>query len=654
MKTLFFRIKIFPQGVLIGIFVSAMVIVTGCATPVGVSRVGENAVYKQIDSSALRGNTYSSKTAEVIQRYGLKEDDFVDDPETFIRNLHDIATRDDRRDLLLALSELCFLAARQAETDQKGRSINNMGFFYSDAEPEDVFPTHKTGNPRTFYCGSLVYSYLFLLGPGTEPPPGAFDRRFRLSCDLYNRSLANLLATGDGKVRFKEKILPMPAGNVHVKIKTLKMPWDSKELATILPADAFEIHGLSVRNRMPGLGAPIVALREKRPGRPVAQAVPATVFAEIKGGLQEIKKNECIAEVSIYSTMSESEIMVGDKTVPLETDLTAPIAYSLNDPVLWSLGRNLFRMGRSEFEPGIYPVQPYEPGLVPVVLVHGTMSSPVWWAEMLNTLQSDLQIRKHFQIWLYLYDSGKPVVFSAIHLRESIEKQIKKSDPSGEDSALKKIVVVGHSQGGLLTRYTAVESGDAIVRAVLGKPLNELNLSPEEMEVINRYAVITPLPEVGRVVFISTPHRGSLLASSFVRGLAQRLISLPKTVVEAGTGLLNITERFTAAGRLEWRMASTSIDSMSPNNPGLIAVADLPMPHGIKGHSIIAIRGDEDPPEGDDGVVAYKSAHIDGVESEMVVRDSHSCQGNPLVIEEVRRILIEHLREMPISENKED
>ena len=46
--------------------------------------------------------------------------------------------------------------------------------------------------------------------------------------------------------------------------------------------------------------------------------------------------------------------------------------------------------------------------------------------------------------------------------------------------------------------------------------------------------------------------------------------------------------------------------------------------------------------EGDDGVVEYKSAHIDGVKSELVVRSSHSTQGNPHTIEEVRRILLLH------------
>jgi pimeloyl-ACP methyl ester carboxylesterase len=645
MQFVFFKIKKSLHWMLDVIVLSALFMILGCATPVGVNRVNEKAVYKQIDESVLTSNSYSSYTAVVLHRHGLQEDDFLNDPQKFIRNLHEIATKDGRRDLMLALSELCFLAAQQAEADLDAHLFDARELFYSPLEPDVILPTHEPINPRNFYLGSAVYAYLFLLGPGTDPPPGAFDRRFRLACDLYNRSLANMLTFVNGKVELSDKTLSLPVGEIHLTIKTLKMPWDTSELETVLPADAFAVHGLSIRNRIPGMGAPILAVRKKGPGKPVSSAVPATVFVEIKGNLEDIKAGNCSGEVSLYSTMSESEIMVGDQKVPLETDLTTPIAYSLNDPILWSLGLNLIRFGRSLFEPGIYPVQPYEPGLIPIVLVHGTMSSPVWWAEMLNTLRSDPQIRKHFQIWLYLYDSGKPVIFSANHLRESIETKIKKCDPSGQDEALKNIVVIGHSQGGLLTRYTAIDTGDELVKAILGKPLSELDLSPKEMELVKRYAVIHPLPEVRRVIFISTPHRGSILASTFARRMAMRFINLPREVIQTGTELLNITERFSAAGRLKWSMATTSIDSMAPDNPGLLAIADLPFPPGIKGHSIIAINGDEQPPEGDDGVVAYTSAHIEGVESEMVVRDSHSCQGNPVVIEEVRRILIKHLNE---------
>jgi hypothetical protein len=90
----------------------------------------------------------------------------------------------------------------------------------------------------------------------------------------------------------------------------------------------------------------------------------------------------------------------------------------------------------------------------------------------------------------------------------------------------------------------------------------------------------------------------------------------------------------------------TSIDSMSPDNPILKALAELPMPPGVKAHSIIAVKGKGNPEDGNDGVVSYKSAHLTGVDSELVVPYGHSCQMEPQVIEEVRRILIEHLTEM--------
>jgi hypothetical protein len=82
---------------------------------------------------------------------------------------------------------------------------------------------------------------------------------------------------------------------------------------------------------------------------------------------------------------------------------------------------------------------------------------------------------------------------------------------------------------------------------------------------------------------------------------------------------------------------------MSPKNPGLLGMAEIPVKAPIKAHSIVAIDGDDRPPEGGDGIVKFASAHVDYVESEFIVRSFHSCLDNPATIEEVRRILHEHL-----------
>jgi hypothetical protein len=76
-------------------------------------------------------------------------------------------------------------------------------------------------------------------------------------------------------------------------------------------------------------------------------------------------------------------------------------------------------------------------------------------------------------------------------------------------------------------------------------------------------------------------------------------------------------------------------------------VARLPLAPGITGHSIIAVLPGQDIKTGNDGVVEYTSAHLEGVESEKVVRSGHSAQGHPETIEEVRRILLRHLDQQP-------
>jgi hypothetical protein len=208
------------------------------------------------------------------------------------------------------------------------------------------------------------------------------------------------------------------------------------------------------------------------------------------------------------------------------------------------------------------------------------------------------------------------------------------------------MVVIGHSQGGLLTKLTATDTGDKLLAALLKtNRLENLNLSSKQQEIIRRYTCFEPLPFVKRVVFICTPHRGSYLAGNFARKLARKLITFPSRVVEASKEFTGITEKLDIPKELQG--TPTSLDSMSTINPVQLTLADIPLAPGVKGHSIIAVKGNEDFHKGKDGLVAYDSAHLDYVESEFIVRGPHSCQAMPATIEEVRRILHEHLATLP-------
>jgi hypothetical protein len=202
------------------------------------------------------------------------------------------------------------------------------------------------------------------------------------------------------------------------------------------------------------------------------------------------------------------------------------------------------------------------------------------------------------------------------------------------------MVLVGHSQGGLLVKMQAIRSGDRIWNAVSRKPLEELRLSDTTCDLLRRGLFVEPLPEVSRVVFICTPHRGSFVAARrVIANLVRKLVTLPFALTGVAADVARNPDAIVGLP-----IVPSAVDNMSPRSPFIRGLQQVPVAPSITAHSIIAVEGDGPVEQGNDGVVAYSSAHIDGVESELVVQpSSHSTQGNPRTIEGVRRILRRHV-----------
>ena len=260
---------------------------------------------------------------------------------------------------------------------------------------------------------------------------------------------------------------------------------------------------------------------------------------------------------------------------------------------------------------------------------------------MANELLGDPAIASHYQLWFFIYNSGNPIVLSAMRLRESLIAVRKDVDPDGKDPALNQMVVIGHSQGGLLTKMMVVDSGNRFWNNVTKVPFDQadLDLDPENHDLLDRAMFFKPLPFVTRVIFIATPHRGSYMASNYFVKFGNKFINLPGGLAKS---VLQI-ERLGEPSALGTPFTiPTALDNMDASNPFIKTLATLPIANGVHVHSIIPVKGTGPVEDGDDGVVEYKSAHIDGVESELVVRSGHSTQATPQTIEEVRRILYEH------------
>jgi len=412
------------------------------------------------------------------------------------------------------------------------------------------------------------------------------------------------------------------------------------------------VRGLRNRYRRNGVGAPLAAGLQRPEGAvlpPGAQhiperlRVPVTAFLRIDEVRAQLARGHVVGRLETFSEDARPDLLIDGQTVPLELERSSSLAYMLEGAPIWDFGLLGFRLG--DYLPGgqlerLLMLRPYKPGHIPLVLVHGTFSSPATWAEMINELDNDPEIGRRYQIWLFLYNTGNPIGYSAGVLIETLERVLAELDPEGRDEALRRMVVAGHSQGGLLTKLTVVDSGDVFWSNVSSRPIDGLGLARESAALLRRSMFFTPLPFVRRVVFLSTPHGGSYLSDFRVASWLSRLVKAPLTISKTMLDLATLGSDELYLRSLD-RMP-TSLDNMASNNRFLQALRELPIAPGVAAHSIIAVRGGPPPEGGSDGVVRFESAHIEGVESELVVDSSHSVQMQQRAIQEMRRILLEH------------
>ncbi len=298
--------------------------------------------------------------------------------------------------------------------------------------------------------------------------------------------------------------------------------------------------------------------------------------------------------------------------------------------------------GLFRFEPtGLSLLRPYRRGKIPVVLIHGLWSNPWSWARMIGELEADAALRDRYQFWTFGYSTGDPLPYSAALLRRDLDEARRKLDPDRADAAFDRMVVVGHSMGGLLAKMMVQESGTRLWQLFSERPAGDLAGDRADCDLFRSALIYKPRPEVRRVVFIATPHRGSRVDRGGLERLGSRLVRLPDPLRATHDRLLarNGPDFFTERFR---KGLPTSIDELEWRSPILMGLDDLGLAPTVKAHSIIADRRHPPGAGGSDGLVPYESAHLQGIASESLVTSGHLCQDHPAVIREVGRILVEH------------
>lgn len=413
-------------------------------------------------------------------------------------------------------------------------------------------------------------------------------------------------------------------------------PDHSPSLYNLFPADTLKIGGKFYKKRssVSGIGAPLVAVGRSETAQfrelHRLQRIYAPVTAVIRFSGRQ-------AELDLIDPLKAEQVTINKHVYPLAADFSAATAMLI-------AGTHPEKLGMSRvIDPGKYAdtarlemLQQFDHERTPVVFVHGLQETPASWAPMINTLRDDQWIREHYQFWFFSYPSGYPYPYSAALLRHDLDDVKRKCEALNRGA-----VFIGHSMGGMICRLLITDAADKIWRDLLGTPPAKTPFTPEARRFFEEALVFNHRPEVKRVIFISTPHRGSDLATSLIGRFGSALVKTPQSFRSAYAEMKPLLVSDPAA--ITFKRMPNSVDTLEPRDRFVEAVNKLPITPGIPFHSIMGDRGRGDTPNSSDGVVPYWSSHLQGAESELIVNSDHGAQYNQQAIREVERILKKNL-----------
>ena len=399
----------------------------------------------------------------------------------------------------------------------------------------------------------------------------------------------------------------------------------------LFPTDSLKISGefFKTRSVVTGVGAPLVAVARTENPQFREEYKLRRIYAPITAAIRFSGRK---AELEFIDPFKSERVALNQHEFPLDIDLSASTAMLIARERPERTGfASVMNPQKYADTARLVQLQPFDPGRTPVIFVHGLQETPASWVPMINSLQSDPSIRKHYQFWVYGYPSGYPYAYSAALFRRDLDG-IKHAFPNH-----KRVVLIGHSMGGMICRLMITDAGDKIWREFFATSPAKTPLASETRKLLEEALVFNHRMDVERVIFISTPHRGSKLASGWIGRIGAGLVRTPRsfTAIYASTKPLLIAD---PAARPLQRMPN-SVDTLEPNDRFVEAVDKLPITPGIPYHSIMGDRGRGDTPNSSDGIVPYWSSHLDGAKSELIVNSGHGAQYNPQAIREVARIL---------------
>lgn len=618
----------FPQKIVFFLLLGGCLL-SGCGSPYKAFSLNPVKLFQDKGQNVLNSNKPSSETRQSLRLLFLEES-YRKDPSQVIRTFQQKIRREPTPESRIALAEIALLEARKIK-----RSDPHMSMVYYVIAVQQC------------------YDYLF-----SDDPSNAFsplDPSYRFVADMYNFAMAQIIVFHDNQTNiWFNRDFTYEGVNYHYEVINEGAGiWNPRLFDYIYNTYEVRVSGLTNEYVTKGLGAPLVGIVD----RPVEKeafgrfyplrlaAYPMSAVILFDPPQQTDAGPTRSVRLVLYDPLQIDSIPIQGKTVPLAADFTTPLGLQIQNVNPFEVGlHNLFHSDDEVKNAGVYMLEPYRPDKVPVLLVHGLMSSPATWISLFNDLRGDPELRKRYQFWFFMYPTGLPIAYSASILRDQLNEIRGKFDPQGTNPNFNQMVLVGHSMGGLLSRMMVQNPGMTYWNYAINKPYESLDLDEQNKQLLKKLLIFDSLPFVKRVVFVCTPHRGSPMADQWYTKLAAGIVNLPGNFVEGAGKAVQGHFLTPEVAAVYTKRVPNSLSILSPSSLFMKLTPTVPLISGVHYHSIIGIQKGIPGPGSSDGIVPFESSHLEGAESEAFVPCDHSAQEHPLAIIELKRILHEHLK----------
>ena len=565
----------------------------------------------------------------------------------------------DRAEFYSAASELYMAYSKQLENSSGCQSVFKRHAFEKNSEQEQ----RCIDQALSALDKSIRYSYLYLFKTEDSPQSRVFSIRQSQVRTFYNFGLSRFMTVQYLKSHFDQIPSTFSAGNHQYSFDFQSYPTlKDMQIEQFRSSYNMQFRGLYTINRRDGFGAEFVVVRKNKSVNPSKQFIfnpeqtyqkaedwniysskylPVTVIAEPENANEQNILNAPFV-IRFFDPYQVDSAVVDGEQFKMTGNFSVPYGLWLSENNFGMLGyKKVLNMGESSAMPHLFMIEPYQPNKKVIVLIHGLASSPEAWVALTNNIMGDRVLRDHYQVWQVFYSTNMPIWESRYQINALLKQAFSRTLP--DSASAHDAVLIGHSMGGIISRLLV---SDADIRAYAIPHLSddERKFLYEHPSIVDRFQ-FEPIKNFSRAIFVSAPHRGTAYADKWFTRSVRKMISLPNDFFDTlkDGNLLHKTSQAVKLG-----VATIGPNDLSDQSTFMTLTENIVPVAGFKYHSIMGNHTQsQDPQLMSDGIVPYKSSHLDQAISEKVIKGGHSIQETPEAVHELQRILREHLTQTP-------